>query len=36
MDAGTNQVWLPKSQADYDGQGTFTLPEWMAFEKGLI
>jgi hypothetical protein len=33
---GTQEVWLPKSQAEHNGDGTFTLPEWLAMEKGLI
>lgn len=28
-------IWLPKSQTEYDGEGTFTIPEWLAVEKGL-
>lgn len=35
FDGGT-QVWLPKSQAERNDDGTFTLPEWLAKEKGLI
>lgn len=37
---GTQQVWLPKSQTEAfhqrDKTWTFTLPEWLAKEKGLI
>jgi hypothetical protein len=29
-------VWLPKSQVEDNGDGTFTMPEWLAKEKGLI
>lgn len=30
-------VWLPKSQVDLDeSDGTFTMPEWLAIEKGLV
>jgi len=33
-------VWLPKSQCEVDvdklGNGTVTLPEWLAIEKELI
>jgi hypothetical protein len=35
VDDGDHRVWLPKSQVERDGQ-TFTLPEWLAKEKGLI
>ena len=33
---GYAEVWLPKSQVENNGDGTFTLPEWMAREKGPI
>lgn len=30
-------VWIPKSQAEFDeADGTLTLPEWLAKDKGLI
>jgi hypothetical protein len=32
---GSVEVWLPKSQVENNGDGTFTLPEWLATEKGL-
>jgi hypothetical protein len=33
---GDQQVWLPKSQVEDNGDGTFTMPEWLARDKGLI
>lgn len=33
---GAREVWLPKSLVESNGDGTFTLPEWLAKEKGLI
>lgn len=34
---GLKEVWLPKSQVEHSPQdGTFTMPEWLAMEKGLI
>ncbi len=33
---GATEVWLPKSQTELNSDGTFTLPEWLAKEKGLI
>ncbi len=30
------RVWVPKSQVEYDGIKTFTMPEWLALEKGFI
>ena len=32
---GAKDVWLPKSLVEYD-DGIFTMPEWLAAEKGLI
>lgn len=29
-------VWVPKSQVEDNGDGTFTMPEWLAKDKGLI
>lgn len=28
--------WLPVSQIEINGDGTVTMPEWLAHEKGLI
>jgi hypothetical protein len=36
IDAGDVTVWIPKSQAERNDDGTFTLPLWMAEEKGLV
>ena len=34
---GTKEVWLPKSQVEYDpDDGTFAMPEWLAMDKGLL
>lgn len=33
---GDVEVWLPKSQCELNGDGTFTMPEWLAIEKELI
>jgi hypothetical protein len=33
---GATEVWLPKSQVERNDDGTFTMPEWLAKEKGLI
>lgn len=30
------QVWVPKSLVENNEDGTFTLPEWLAMEKGLV
>jgi len=32
----TDKVWLPKSQVEDNGDNTFTMPEWLAYDKGLI
>ena len=33
---GYREVWLPKSQAERNPDGTYTMSEWIATEKGLI
>lgn len=39
---GNTEVWLPKSQVEWDPSdrdpnvGTMTMPEWLALDKGLI
>jgi hypothetical protein len=33
---GKQTVWLPKSQIEVNDDGTVSLPEWLAREKGLI
>jgi hypothetical protein len=32
---GDNNIWLPKSQVEYDGE-EFSIPEWLAIDKGLV
>ena len=33
---GKKTEWVPKSQVEDNGDGTFTMPEWLAKEKGFI
>lgn len=34
---GDQEVWLPKSLVEYDaGDRIFSMPEWLAKDKGLI
>ena len=33
---GTRTEWVPKSQVEDNGDGTFTMPEWLAKDKGFI
>lgn len=33
---GDKQVWLPKALVEQDDDNTFSMPEWLALEKGLI
>ena len=33
---GTTTEWVPKSQVEANGDGTFTMPEWLAKERGFI
>lgn len=36
IDAGGEKpVWVPKSQCEFE-DGTLTLPEWLAKDKGMI
>lgn len=30
------RTWVPKSKVEYDGKQIFTMPEWLALEKGFI
>lgn len=34
-DSDSERVFLPKSVAEHDGKGVFTMPLWLAEEKGL-
>ena len=33
---GDKTEWVPKSQVEDNGDGTFTMPTWLAKEKGFI
>jgi hypothetical protein len=33
---GSTEQWVPKSEVEDNGDGTFTMPEWLATEKGFI
>lgn len=33
---GTREEWVPKSQVEQNDDGTFTMPEWLAKDKGFI
>lgn len=30
------RMWVPKSQVEDNGDGTYTMPEWLAKKKGFI
>lgn len=36
VDDGAREVWLAKSLVEKNPDGTFTMPEWLANEKGLL
>ena len=36
LDAGGSMEWVPKSQVQQNDDGTFTMPEWLAQDKGFI
>ena len=33
---GATEAWVPKSMVEYDGGTVFTMPEWLAEDKGFI
>lgn len=33
---GNKIAWVPKSQVEDNGDGTYSLPEWLAMDKGFI
>lgn len=33
---GARTEWVPKSQVENNGDGTFTMPMWLAKEKGFV
>jgi hypothetical protein len=36
LDDGSRKEWVPKSQVEKNDDGTFTMPEWLAKDKGFI
>ncbi len=36
LDDGKRLGWVPKSQVENNHDGTFTMPEWLALDKGFI
>lgn len=35
LDDGKRVEWVPKSLVEENDDGTFTMPEWLAIEKGF-
>jgi hypothetical protein len=33
---GTKEAWVPKAQVENNNDGTFSMPEWLAMDKGFI
>lgn len=33
---GKTTEWVPKSQVEDNGDGTYAMPEWLAKDKGFI
>lgn len=33
---GSRTEWVPKSLVENNGDGTFTMPEWLATQKGFV
>ncbi len=37
LDCGMKEsLWFPKSQTTDNGDGSFTAPEWLVKEKGIV
>ena len=36
LNDGAKEAWVPKSQVEDNGDGTFSMPEWLAKDKGFI
>lgn len=36
LDDGKTKDWVPKSQVEDNCDGTFSMPEWLARDKGFI
>ena len=36
LDDGGVEEWVPKSQVENNDDGTFSMPEWLAKDKGFI
>lgn len=36
LDDGKVREWVPKSLVQDNGDGTFTMPEWLATDKGFV
>lgn len=36
LDDGATKEWVPKSLVEKNDDGTFTMPVWLAKEKGFI
>lgn len=33
---GSKNIWFPKYLTQDNGDGTFTVPEWLAVSKGIV
>ena len=33
---GSKEAWVPKTQVENNNDGTFSMPEWLAMDKGFI
>lgn len=36
LDDGHQKFWLPKSETKNNNNGTFTIPQWLALDKGIM
>jgi hypothetical protein len=33
---GSKEAWVPKAQVENNNDGTFSMPEWLALDKGFL
>lgn len=33
---GAKEAWVPKVQVENNNDGTFSMPEWLAMDKGFL
>lgn len=36
LNDGSKEAWVPKTQVEDHKDGTFSMPEWLAIDKGFL